>query len=108
MEDISKTEELILLTVWKLNDNAYGVTVRENMINATGKNYSIGSIYVPLDRLVRKGLLKAAQGKPTKERGGMSKRYYSLTKKGIKVLNESRKLYESMWNDISQLADPTN
>lgn len=104
MEDISKTEELIMLAVWKLQDNAYGVTVREYLIDATGKNYSIGSIYVPLDRLVRKGLLKSMQGKPTKERGGMSKRYYSLTKNGIKALNDSKKLLESMWQDISEFA----
>ena len=107
MEEISKTEELILLTVWKLKDNAYGVTVREHLINITGKKYSVGSIYVPLDRLVRKGLLKTSQGKPTNTRGGMSKRFYTLTKKGINTLNESKKLFDTMWEDILKLTETT-
>ena len=100
MEILSKTEELILLSVWKLGKNAYGVTIRNHLIESTGKNFSIGGIYVPLDRLVRKGLLTTLQGDPTPERGGMSKRFYKMTKKGINILNESKKVYDAMWSEI--------
>jgi DNA-binding PadR family transcriptional regulator len=57
-----------------------------------------------LDRLVRKGFLTTIQGDPTPERGGMSKRFYNMTKKGIKVLNESKKVYDSMWSEIDDRA----
>ena len=100
MEILSTTEELILLSVWKLGNEAYGVTIRNYMIETTGKKFSIGGIYVPLDRLVRKGFLTTYQGEPTPERGGMSKRYYQMTEKGIIILNESKKVYDSMWLGI--------
>ncbi len=100
MEILSKTEELILLCVWKLVDDAYGVNIRNYLMEATGKKFSIGGIYVPLDRLVRKGFLTTFQGDPTPERGGMSKRYYKITSEGMKVLNESKKVYDLMWSDL--------
>ena len=103
MQILSKTEELILLAVWKLKEEAYGVTIRNYLIKITGKKFSIGGIYVPLDRLVRKEYLVAMQGDPTPERGGMSKRYYRLTKEGLNALNESRKIYDAMWDGITDL-----
>ena len=103
MEILSKIEELILLAVWKLKDNAYGVPIRDYLIQMIGKKISIGGIYVPLDRLVRKGYLQAIQGDPTPERGGMSKRYYKLTDEGITILNESKKVYDEMWNGLTNL-----
>ena len=101
MEVLSKTEELILLTVWRLKDEAYGVTIRQLLNDSTGKNFSIGGVYVPLDRLVRKGFLDAWQGEPTAERGGMSKRYYKITKQGISALNESKKVYQTLWDGLT-------
>lgn len=100
MEVLSKTEEMILLIIWQLKDDSYGVTIRKKLNEYTGQNFSIGGVYVPLDRLVRKGFLEAWQGEPTAERGGMSKRYYTITKQGIKALNESRKVYEILWNEL--------
>lgn len=104
MEILSKTEELILLAVWKLKSNAYGVPIRDYLIEVTGKNFSIGGIYVPLDRLVRKEYLKANQGDPTPERGGMSKRYYTLTDEGIGVLNQAKKIHDEMWGGLTSLS----
>lgn len=104
MEILSKTEELILLAVWKLKDNAYGVPIRDYLIEITGKKFSIGGVYVPLDRLVRKEYLKTNQGEPTPERGGMSKRYYTLTAEGIEVLNQSKKIYDEMWSGLTGLS----
>ena len=97
---ISRTEELILLAVCHLGENAYGVTVRDYLSDAARQKLSIGGVYVPLDRLVRMGLLKTRQGKPTPERGGMSKRFYRITTDGVAALNESRQTYEAMWQNI--------
>lgn len=100
MKFLSRKEELILLTIWKLKDNAYGVPIRESISASTGKYWSIGAIYDVLDRLVSKGYLSAESGQPTAERGGKSKRFYFLTKKGHKLLLEIKSLEESMWADL--------
>ncbi len=103
MEALSKTEELILLAVWKLQENAYGITIRKHLKDTAGQDISIGGIYVPLDRLVRKGYLQAVQGKPTSERGGMSKRFYKLTEEGCSVLSKSKKVLDTMWDDLPDI-----
>jgi len=69
----------------------------------TRKKISIGGIYVPLDRLVRKGYLKSFQGEPTSERGGMSKRYYNLTSSGLDILNESKKVHDTLWDALPEI-----
>ena len=100
MKLLSRQEEIVLLSIWKLKDNAYGVTIRKYISQVTGKYWSIGSIYVPLDRLSHKGYLKAYQGAPTPERGGMSKRYYEVTPEGFKALKEAKKIHDTMWEDL--------
>ena len=69
---LSKPEELVLLTVWKLRGDAYGVTIRNNIIRETGLDWTVGAIYVPLGRLTRWGYLEVTIGEPTAERGGKS------------------------------------
>ena len=96
---ISRTEELILLAVCTLDDNAYGVTIRDFLGAEAGQKLSIGGVYVPLDRLVRKGLLKTRQGKPTPQRGGMSKRFYRITAKGVRALNEAKRVHDLLWDN---------
>ncbi|MFC1492689.1 PadR family transcriptional regulator [candidate division KSB1 bacterium] len=104
MEILSKPEELILLSIWRLKDDAYGVTIRKHIREITGKDFSISGIYLPLERLVRKGFLEAYQGDPSPVRGGMSKRYYRLTEEGVDVLRESREVLDTMWNELPELS----
>ena len=104
MNVVSKQEEHILLAVWRLREEAYGVPVRKYLKEVTGQNVSIGGIYVPLDRLVRKGFLEAYQSDPRPERGGMSRRYYRLTSEGIKILEEARRVHERLWKGLSRLS----
>ena len=101
---ISRTEELILLAVCHLGEGAYGVTVRDYLSSDAGQKLSIGGVYVPLDRLVRKGLLKTRQGKPTPERGGMGKRFYLITAKGVKALNEVKRVNDLLWENAPNLS----
>lgn len=103
MNLLSRTEELILLAVCNLGDNAYGVTIREYLKEKAGQKFSIGGIYVPLDRLVAKRFLKARQGPPTPERGGMSKRYYTITSKGVQALNEVKRVNDLLWKKVPRL-----
>ncbi len=97
MKLLSRQEEIVLLSIWKLGDNAYGVSVREFISELTDKYWSIGSIYVPLERLTEKSMIEAYQGEPSMKRGGRRIRYYRITTKGMEALSEIRKLQNSLW-----------
>lgn len=98
MKLLSRQEEIVLLSIWKLKDNAYGVSVREHVSKITGRYWSIGAIYVPLDRLVEKGFIDPRQGEPTAKRGGRSKRFYTVAKKGMSALSEIKQVQDLLWD----------
>lgn len=100
MKFLSRAEELVLLTIWKITDGAYGVNIRKRLTEMTNCYWSIGSVYVPLDRLENKGYIESYLANPTPERGGKSKRYYKLTEEGIEQLKEIQKIYDVFWSDI--------
>lgn len=97
MKLLSRQEEIVLLSIWHLKDNAYGVTIREHISRLTGKYWSIGAIYVPLDRLWEKGLVETRQGPASKKRGGRSKRFYQVTPEGMKLLQEIKHVQDVLW-----------
>ncbi len=103
MRILSKAEELVLLAVWHLKDQAYGVAVRRYIMEMTGEKWSIGAIYVPLDRLTKWDYLRASQGEPSAERGGRSKRYYSITVAGREALESTRAVQDQMWSRVKDL-----
>jgi len=99
MKLLTRAEELILLAVWKLKGNAYCVSIRAQISEITGENWSLGSIYMPLDRLVKKGYLQSHLSDSTPERGGRHKRIYKLTDGGMKALLRVRQIQANMWRD---------
>ena len=103
MKILSKPEELILLAVFRLKDNAYGVTIRKHIIDKTGVDWTIGAVYVPLSRLARAGYLETIIGEPTPERGGKRKKFYSLTQRGMKALAFTKRINDSMWSRLSAM-----
>ena len=104
MKFLSRQEELMLLTIWKLGDDAYGVPIREHISGTTNKYWSIGAIYDILDRLTKKRLVSVTLGEPEKVRGGKSKRYYRITRPGFKALDEIRLLQKKSWSDLPETA----
>jgi DNA-binding PadR family transcriptional regulator len=102
---LTKLEELVLLTVLKLQNNAYGITIYKHIKNETGKELSVGSVYFPLERLARRGYLSTFKGEPTPKRGGMSKKYYQLTESGISLLKETKKINHAFWTGVSDLLE---
>jgi len=104
MKILTKPEELLLLAVCNLKEKAYGVEMLKFLSEKTGFEWSIGSIYIPLDRLARMGYVDTYQGDPSAERGGKSKRFYRITEMGLKALTESRKVNEDLWSGISEFA----
>ncbi len=105
MKFISRSEEFILLSVWKLKNNAYGVTIRETMKELSGETWAFGAIFVMLDRMAKKGLLKSHMSKPTSLRGGRSKRIFNLTEAGKESLLKVKKVQETVWSDIDGLLE---
>ena len=104
MKWLSRKEELLLLAICKLQDNAYGVTIRAHVSKMTKKYWSIGAIYDVLDRLTRKGCVSTIDSEPTKERGGKSKRYYRISKRGFEALEEVRSLHKKTWSELPKPA----
>jgi len=97
MKLLSRQEEIILLAIWRLKDDAYGVTIREHISEVTGKYWSIGSIYVPLDRLLEKGFIIPYHKDTYNKKGGRRKRFYRISEHGMKALGEILQLQKSMW-----------
>ncbi len=100
---LSRSDELILLAVWKLRDDAYGASVLDYLQIRTSEEWSIAGVYAPLKRMASKGLLRSYTGLPTPERGGRRKRMYELTAKGVQALQLARSEYESMWVGVPSL-----
>ncbi len=105
MKLLSRQEEIVLLSIWHLKGNAYGVTIREHISEITGRYWSIGAIYVPLDRLWEKGLVETYQGPTSKKRGGRSKRYYQVTPEGMRLLQEIRQVQNVLWKDFPRAVE---
>lgn len=99
---LSRPEEIILLVVMKLNDNAYGVSIRKMVQELTGKYWSIGAVYVPLERLEQKGYVRSYSSEPLSERGGRRKRLFRITSEGIKELEKIRRVNQVIWKDYSR------
>jgi DNA-binding PadR family transcriptional regulator len=101
---LTRPEEIILLALWRLRDTAYGVTIRDLVQRMTGRYWSIGSIYVPLERLERKGFVVSEESQPTAERGGRRKRIFHITDKGIQEMIEIQRVNRVIWKGFSKEA----
>ncbi len=107
MRLLSRSEEMVLLVIWNLQDEASCLPIQRKLKETTGRLWSLGSIYDPLDRLEKKKLLVSYLTEPTKERGGRSKRIYRLTQLGKMALRELRTIQEVLWSEALELeAEP--
>jgi PadR family transcriptional regulator PadR len=103
MDMLTKLEELVLIAVLKLEEEAYGIAIYKHIVELTGNEVAVSSVYFPLERLVRRGLLRTYTGRPTAKRGGMRKTFYRITKEGIAALEENRALTDQAWRGVSRL-----
>jgi DNA-binding PadR family transcriptional regulator len=101
---LTRKEELILLAVHKLGDSASLVKIREILNVSTGHEWTVGNVYVPLDRMTKLGYLEARVGEPTARRGGKAVKYYTLTLQGKESLAELKRVHDTMWNGVSDPA----
>jgi PadR family transcriptional regulator, regulatory protein PadR len=101
---LGEFEELVLLSVASLQDDAYGVSIMNYIINETGRNVNVSAVHEVLKRLQRKGYLKSNMGGATAERGGRRKRFFVLTVSGKKVLEETMKLKLQLYKQVPNLS----
>ncbi len=100
MDLLSRTEELILLAVWRLQEVAYSVEIRKELKRISKQTWSFGAVYMPLERLTNRGFLESFLTDPTPQRGGRSKRIYKPTNAGIQALLEIKKVQQNAWNGL--------
>ena len=97
-ERLGEFEEIVLLAAYGLGQQAYGVTIQQRLERSIGRGATIGAVYAALDRLERKGHLKSRVGGATHERGGRRKRFFALTRPGVRALETMRSDREHMRN----------
>ena len=94
-------EQVVLLTVARLGGKAYGMAIRQEIADRTGREVGIGSVYSALDRMEAKGFVSSSLGDPTPERGGRAKRYYRLERAGALALHRARQMFASLWEGLT-------
>ena len=104
MRLLTRAEEFILLAVWRLQDEAYSIPIRKQISEITGRNWSLGAVYMPLERLVKKDYLDSYLSETTPARGGRHKRIYRLTQEGKRALIRIREVQQAMWSGLPQLS----
>ena len=101
---LGEFEELVLLTVGSLLNEAYGVAVMDEIEQQTGRNVNVSAVHSVLKRLEAKGYVTSHMGGATNERGGRRKRFFKLTAAGKKVLDQSMELRLQLYKKIPDIA----
>ena len=102
-EHLGEFEQIVLLAILRLGEDAYGVPIRQEIERRTGRALTVGALYRTLDRLEDKGYVASAFSEPTPERGGRSKRYFKVKPIGLRSLRASREALSAMWDGLERL-----
>jgi PadR family transcriptional regulator, regulatory protein PadR len=99
-EHLGEFEQIVLLAILRLGDDAYGVPIRLEIERRTGRSLTVGALYRTLDRLEDKGYVTSWFADATPERGGRSKRYFKVRPVGLRALRSSRDALAAMWEGL--------
>ena len=97
---LGEFQEVILLTILILDDNAYGVTIKKELKNRLKRDCSRGALHTALTRLQEKGFINSEMDGASDKRGGRRKRYYTVTNRGKVALKEVRDMRDQLWGAI--------
>jgi len=97
MAELTKLEEIVLIAIWNLRDDAYGVNIKKKVHELAGKEYFYNTLYTTFDQLLRKDLIRKGFGEPTAVRGGKRKVYFRLTLDGNRALREAYEKQRRLW-----------
>jgi PadR family transcriptional regulator, regulatory protein PadR len=103
---LGEFEQIVLLAILRLADDAYGVTILTEIAAHTGRNPSPGALYTALHRMEDKGLVTFRDGSPTPERGGRFKRFVTVTREGRAALASAQSAFRSLLDGLDLLAIP--
>lgn len=99
-EGLSQLEQYVLLSLVRLNCEAYGVPIHQDIEERLGRSVSIATIYSALDRLEKEGLIESYLSAPLPERGGRAKRLFRLSPEGATALRQAHRIHQSMWEGV--------
>lgn len=102
--NLGEFEELVLLTVAALVNEAYSVGICDDLEKRTGRSVKLGVVHAVLNRLEEKGLVKSKLGEATNVRGGKRKRYYSITSAGKAGILKAKEVRDQLWSIIPELS----
>jgi PadR family transcriptional regulator, regulatory protein PadR len=97
---LGEFEQIVLLAILRLQDGAYAIRVREEIEARPGRRVARGALYTALDRLEQKRCLRSRMSEPLAERGGRSRRYFTVTAAGVSALRASRRALLRLWSGL--------
>lgn len=104
-ETLGEVEQLVLLAILRLGDDAYGVPIAEEILERTGRDVSRAAVYIALRRLKQKGLVSSWLADPEPVQGGKAKRYFEVEPAGLDLLSEARSTLMNMWDGLQPMLD---
>ena len=104
MEELTKTEEILLVAIWRLKDEAYGVKSRREVSKLIKKEFTYGNLYSALSQLTKKRYVIRQPGESTQNRRGNKKIFYTVTPEGLRALKSAREMNDNLWEGIPKYA----
>ena len=102
---LGELEQIVLLAVLRLKDDAYAIPILAEIEALTGRRMARGALYTALDRLEKKGCLRSKLGDPLPERGGRARRYFDVTPAAIRALRQSRLGLLRLWRGLESVLE---
>jgi DNA-binding PadR family transcriptional regulator len=103
---LGEFEQLVVLSLLRLDNEGYGMLVRRELEQTTGREVTIGAVYGTLDRLEEKGLVSSWRSEPDPVRGGRSRRYFRVEPEGEAALARAREMFRKMWDGVELATQP--
>ncbi|HVQ65395.1 MAG TPA: helix-turn-helix transcriptional regulator [Terriglobia bacterium] len=100
---LSNFELMVMLAIIRIGDDAYGVSISNEIEETTGSEVLLGSVYDALTRLQEKGLIASTLGEATPERGGRAKRHFRTTARGLRLVRDTQQSLVKLWKGLPQL-----
>jgi PadR family transcriptional regulator PadR len=108
MKSLTRKEELIMLTIFDLKEEAYLIAITDRLSEVTGKKISLTSVHLPLSRLEKNGMIHGKLGEATAVRGGRRKKIYQITQAGFEMLDEHKRISDLLWKNYMKFPTPRN
>lgn len=100
MRILTALEETVLIVIYRLGEDTYSVNIHQKILEMTGKDMIIGSLYNVLDQLSKKGYLNKKRGTPVSQKGGKRKMFYFISREGFKALEETKRQQSILWEGL--------